>query len=119
MELTSKQMYWLLMLDNISLMTSFVTIVGGVALLVTAIGFLVIQESIDPFKKLKKFWLTSITVVAVCALLGTFIPTTKQMAAIIVVPKIVNNEQVQQMPDKVLNLGLEWLEELKPNKGAE
>jgi hypothetical protein len=112
------QMYWLVMLDNISFMATFITIIGGGALLVTAIGFLIIQESIDPFKKLKKFWLTSVTIVSVCALIGTFIPTTKQMAAIIVVPKIVNNEQVQQMPDKVLNLGLEWLEELKPEKGA-
>jgi hypothetical protein len=45
---------------------------------------------------------------------GVFIPTTKQMAVIMVAPKVINNEQVQKLPNQVLELANEWLEELKP-----
>ena len=44
------------------------------------------------------------------------IPTTKEMCAIKAIPVIVNNEQVQEMPNKVLELANEWINELKLNK---
>ena len=45
-----------------------------------------------------------------------FIPTTKEMCAIKAVPVIVNNKQVQELPNKVVELANEWIDELKPNK---
>ena len=42
------------------------------------------------------------------------IPTTKEMAIIYVVPKILNNKAVTEMPGKLLNLSSEWVEELRP-----
>ena len=45
------------------------------------------------------------------------VPNTKEMCAIKVLPVIINNENVQELPNKVVNLANEWLEELKPNKG--
>ena len=47
---------------------------------------------------------------------GIFIPSTKQAAAIYLLPKIVENKGLQEMPDKIVNLGNEWLEELRPKK---
>jgi hypothetical protein len=47
---------------------------------------------------------------------GLFIPSTKEYCAIKVLPKIINDEQVQQMPKKVLDFADEWLEELRPEK---
>lgn len=52
-------------------------------------------------------------------LISIFLPSTKQMGAIFVVPAIVNNKRVQEYPEKVLDLGLEWLEELKPSSDNE
>ena len=52
----------------------------------------------------------------ISAIIWTFIPTTKQMAAVMVLPKIINNESVQEMPDKIFKLGIEWLDELRPEK---
>jgi len=53
-------------------------------------------------------------------LLAVFVPNTKQACTIYVVPKIINNEQVQQIPDKLLELGNkqldEWIEEFKDVK---
>ena len=38
------------------------------------------------------------------------------MCAIKAIPVIVNNEQVQELPNKVVELANEWIDELKPNK---
>lgn len=45
-----------------------------------------------------------------------FVPTTKQACAILIIPKIVNNEQLQEIPQKLLGLADEWVDELSPNR---
>lgn len=45
-----------------------------------------------------------------------FIPTTKQMAAIVVVPKIVSSDRVQGAGEKLYDLAAEWMDELHPRK---
>jgi len=113
MELTSMQMYWLLMLDNIN----FLFGVGFVVCIVLLFFGMVFTALEETWFDLKKVWVFLSVLIFMFLILGSFTPRTKQMAAILVVPKIVNNEQLQQMPDKILNLGLEWLEEFKPEKG--
>lgn len=44
------------------------------------------------------------------------IPSTKEMAAILILPKVLNNEKVQELPNNLLTLANEWIEELKPKK---
>lgn len=48
-----------------------------------------------------------------------FVPNTKEYCAIKVIPKIINNKEVQELPNKVVELANEWIEELKPNKSTE
>lgn len=38
------------------------------------------------------------------------------MAAIMIVPKIVNNEKVQTIGNKIYDLAAEWMDELAPKK---
>ena len=45
-----------------------------------------------------------------------FIPTTKEMCAIKIIPRVVNNEKVQELPEKFVELANEWVEELKPKQ---
>jgi hypothetical protein len=42
------------------------------------------------------------------------VPTTKEMAVIYVVPKIVDNENAKKIPDKIFKLADEWLEKMSP-----
>jgi hypothetical protein len=53
---------------------------------------------------------------AASILVLAFTPSTKQMAAIMIVPKIANNEKVQTIGNKVYDLAVEWMDELKPAK---
>jgi hypothetical protein len=46
------------------------------------------------------------------------LPTTQEMAIIYVVPKVVNNKQVQAIPGKLLTLSNEWLDKLHPDSIA-
>lgn len=45
-----------------------------------------------------------------------FLPNSRQAAAIIVLPKIINNDHIHEIPDEILNLSIEWLKETKSKK---
>ena len=57
-----------------------------------------------------------IIVTAFTGLSLMLVPTTRQMAAIIILPKIISNVKSKELPEKVISLADEWLEELKPSK---
>jgi hypothetical protein len=106
------------MLDNIGTFLGvlftvwiFLFVISG---FVVAIG---INEN-DWSKKLVVLPISAFIIASLILIIGTFLPNTKQMAVILVAPKVINNEQVQKLPNQVLELANEWLEELKP-KGSE
>jgi predicted MFS family arabinose efflux permease len=115
MNITTMQMYWLVMLDNIT--SSLVAILSICGLFfVLGIPMLGATEKEDLFPSIAK----KLLVVAAASLLGlTFIPSTKEMAAIMIVPRLANSEKVQTIGNKVYDLAVEWMEELKPNKKGE
>lgn len=107
--ITTTQMYWLVILDNIIRGAVVVLVVTAVASIFTCIG-----AWCDEIPK----WIAKTTVGALVAsiLLLTFTPSTKQMAAIIIVPRIVNNEKVQVVGNGLYDLAVEWMDELRPKK---
>ena len=115
MNITTMQMYWLVMLDNI--INCLIVIFAMCAMFfVFGIPMLGALEKEELFLPLAK---KALVVMVALVLSLTFIPTTKQMAAIMIVPKIANSEKVQTIGNKVYDLAVEWMEELKPdNKKA-
>jgi hypothetical protein len=65
------------------------------------------EEEFMPFSK------TILVGFILSLMVAVFIPSTKEYVAIYLIPKIVNNEQVQQIPEKamtILNSKLnEWI----------
>lgn len=59
-----------------------------------------------------------LTLAVGCSVLETLLPTTREMAAIIMVPAIASNEKVQTVGNKIYDLAVEWLDELRPKKEA-
>jgi hypothetical protein len=47
-------------------------------------------------------------------LAASLLPSTKEMAVIYVMPKVINSEAVSQIPSKLLRLSSEWIDELRP-----
>ena len=89
--MSSGMIYWITRLDGIN---SAVNIFAWVLLLGTITTYIVraVKEEDWSLKKL-----TSITVL-VCAT-TCFVPTTKEMAMIYVVPNLVNSELAQEIPE--------------------
>ncbi len=122
MEITESMIYWITRLD-------YIKIAVGVLLGVIVVLFFVLFafggiNAIDGYgaddkirgKKLfkKSFWLLIPIFLLILPLV--FVPTTKEMCAIKIIPIVANNEDVQELPNKIVELANEWVEELKPKK---
>ena len=127
--ITTFQMYILVMLNDIkswldNLVAPFLT-TGILLFIIGGIFFIIVKaEDQDSLMKPSKIMMWLGTVALAISLLfysgSKLVPTTKQMCAIIVVPKIINaaaeSETLKKIPAQVLTLTSEWLEELRPSK---
>lgn len=73
----------------------------------------------DDAKRAVRLATREFVALAVSTVLYILTPTTREMAAILVIPKIANSETVAEIGDGVKTLAVEWLEELRPNKKGE
>ena len=108
-------LYFIVKLDTICSVVKQASI-GFAILFVIAIGLYMTlysnkkpdMESLD----LVKPWIKKLGICfGVTLFLFTAVPTTTQMAVVYCLPKIVNNEQVQKIPNKVLDLANNWLDD--------
>ena len=99
--MTGFDIYLITRLDEVRGFLFFLIIVS---LLSGAVLSLAAAHDDDWWPKLKKWIKLSAMATLVSMLLLVFIPTTKEYAAIYLIPKIVNNEQVQKVPENALNL---------------
>lgn len=117
-------MYWIVMLDNIS---SAVGIAGTLLLIASGIFTFVSLMMFSDGRQIEQWpkaigrWLLIPAFIGVSFCFGCwFIPGTKQMATIIVVPKLVNaiegNKKLMGLPDKIVSLADDWLDTLKPKE---
>ena len=105
--------YWITRLDNLS--TTF-------ALTAALCGFVVffglMYSVIELEDEERRGWLRKIFGVAIFGALmvigGVLTPSTKEMCAIIVLPRVVNNQDVQVLGADLPKLARAWLEELMP-----
>lgn len=51
-----------------------------------------------------------------CGFIATVLPNTTQMAAIYIIPKIVNNTEISKLPPELTSLAVEWLKDIKKTK---
>ena len=117
--------YWITRLDSIvdlmNKISVFLMISLGIlfvlVLLLASIGMS--EASKDALKSsqcLFKHLIITLLIVCPVFIIRTFIPSSKDVAAIVIIPLIINNEKIQQIPNEVMDLGLEWLKDLKPTK---
>lgn len=120
--ITSWQMYWLTRLDVIHGVFCVLILVSCLSLTVCGIVW---RDNLDDrygkesgaiIKSCKTFFKNVFNLLILLIMVLVFLPRTNEMAAILIIPKIMNNQKIQQMPDRVLDLANVWLEELKPKK---
>ena len=117
--ITPAQMYWLTRLDALNNLFVFMcvqpVILAGICLVCLPI---LIEGSKDhPFNRfVRKMLCPAILLSFLGVLCMSLVPSTREMAAILVIPKIANSEKVQAVGGKIYDLATEWLEALKPSK---
>ena len=116
--ITTTQMYWLTRLDTFEVVGILLTTLGS---LVAAPLIIIYNVLFDELTEMSQRTIrTALRIVVPATLLGfamaVFVPNTKEMAAIWVVPKLANSESVSEIADGVKTLAVEWLEELRPGK---
>ena len=114
MNLTPEMMYWLTRCDNICTAATILSVLFGIGAVMLKLFFFVETESVEFFHKI--LCVIAILLFFISAATCVFVPTTKEMAAIYVVPKIANSETVKDLGDGVVTLAREWIQELRPNK---
>lgn len=107
MEISPWLVYWLMQLDSICKCIEITSVLGSI-LLVGLIVFRIVWKVDDYYasnvclENTTNIFKILAIVVPITIMLNTFMPNTKTVAAMILIPPIVNNEQVQQIPDDIL-----------------
>jgi len=119
--MTEGQMYWLLMLDNVHDLCTFTTVLLAVACGVQGVFVMVgLVEDIPVLNRtVKRAFAILGTLLVLSALAMTFIPTTRQLATVIVVPRILNAVDESPLPGKLMDLASEWVEYARPSNVVE
>jgi len=124
--ITSAQMYWLTRLDGISCIimtcTILLCIAYGTGLFFGLVRYLdnfhygPDDKDLKAAKSMLRFIAKYSFVPIAGIVLSCLVPTTREMAAILIIPRIANSEKVQQAGNKLYDLAVEWMDELKPSK---
>lgn len=102
--ITPFQMYLLLMLDSVCVVTAIITIV--LAFITFIIGVMSVANDVneEDQKYARKFLKYLVPVFMLSLSAAVFIPNTKQAATIFLLPKVLNNEKVQDIGQNGLDL---------------
>ena len=111
--ITETTMYWVTRLDNFLGLAIFGLIIGllmvGATTIVSVVNY-TNAETDDLWCKRTR-WLVRIGVVLICAsmLVMTFVPSTKEMCAIKIVPALANDTDIRELKAEAVKTAKDWL----------
>lgn len=117
------QVYWLIKLDAIS---SIFAWSGAACIVVLFVVVCCIGMSLENFGSVgvkargiyKKVFFVIAPATFLSLVVSAMIPSTKEMCAIIVIPKVINaasrSEALKQVPELVLNTANAWIKDMTP-----
>lgn len=102
--------YLILRLDTLSCIVGISTVIAGIFFIVTILIY-VLNDDEDICDRVKPWSKPFFIVFCVFLFSNVLVPDTKQAAVVYCLPKVVNNEQVQKIPDNLLRLANTWIDE--------
>lgn len=117
MNITPSTIYWITRLNDISSLLSVVLAIESSLILIYIVNKLLDSEDTD---RIRKIAMPHAPIVAALSMLAiTFLPSSRDAAVMYVIPAIANNEKVQMVGNRLYDLAIEWMDELKPAKKEE
>lgn len=113
-------LYFLLKLDiiasfSVAIYATLFSLIGC-GLIISAISAVEYEDAAWKVVKPQLKW--SLPIACFFLLVHLLLPSTKQMAAIIVVPKVISgieaNEELMSLPNDIASLAFSWINELHP-----
>lgn len=117
-EITPSFIYWITRLNGINIFLGTIMSLSIIVVFIFLIGMIVtkLDHDVEEYGIFKRYLITSTYIFIPITILFILTPTTKEACAIYVVPKIVNNEKVQNIGQEFYDLALDWMKELHPKK---
>ncbi len=127
--MTPTLIYWLTRLDHIHFILFFTVaalVIGSIAcgiMLATAVDNCPAGNTTDTaalkrgrelIQQCTRRTMIAIGFLALTSVGKALVPTTQEMAAIIALPAVANNQDVREIGQDITDLAKQWLEELKP-----
>ena len=118
MNVTPLAVYLISRLDAINILLIILTLVS-VAICVLSIAAIFASAAEEGWESsvptiMRRFIRWPILALLASSILLILVPTTKDAAAIIVIPRIANSQTVNELGEAIVGLAKEWCEELKP-----
>lgn len=115
--ITENDIYWLTRMDHIHSALEFA--IGACIIGLALGGFMwaIGHDSATPRAVGKwggRICTIGMLIMVLCGAGKVFAPTTREMAAIKVIPLIANNQELQGLGTDIVDLAREWVKELKP-----
>lgn len=119
--ITTSQMYWLTRLSNFHAAGGLFVLASILILAAVAVVSFANDLSGEGISTQFRKWgfRIALPLFLVGCLIEILVPTTKEMAAIIVVPRIANNEKVQDVGNEIYGLAVQWLKDLRARGDAD
>ena len=118
--MSSLQLYFLLKLDSFSKLLSGLFVTLFIFIIISCIMWVAAASEGESWggKFFKKHAWFTVPLCLLFLLAGVTLPTTKQAAAIVVVPKLGDavrgNSEIMSLPNDLASLASSWINELRP-----
>ena len=97
--------------------------IGGTIFVLAILSFSTFVGLVNNLTEFNQYtirWFKRLVVVLIClVLLRGVAPSKEIVAAMLIVPPVVNNEKIQELPENVLDFVNSWLKENTAKKGNE
>lgn len=124
MTLSYSLMYWFTRLDGLNTLFTIITLFAGIALLFLTVFYIIASyDKDDPdaptYQKMFKKFINILILPWTISLLGLlFVPSSKEMAMIYVVPHISESQVIKQDVPELYDIGInalkDWLKKEQP-----
>ena len=121
-EITPSFIYWITRLDGINIFFHVINVFSTISLIIFIIILIFLKLGNDRGSNayhisiISKCFKLATLICLISSMLLLFIPSTKEMCAMYVIPKIANSEEVKNVGKEFYDLALDWMKELHPNK---
>ena len=119
MTITPWTIYFITVLGDIRTAARFLTIVGAAVIALQVLYACLCFDVglndctvIEKLKEMKGFFKKVVAAIAVCGALTIFVPSSTTLAAMYVLPAVVNSEFVQELPKDLVELARTYVRNL-------